>query len=183
VSAVRTPQSAQLGGDYGVAAEYRFTSRLRVRVGLVSSQKRYQAASSDYEAPAAWQWFPGNYQLDANCRITEIPVDVRFDVLRRPTYTLFGSLGVNSLLMRNERYSYDWTMNGNTFTKSAQVINGSNHFFGALNFAVGIERPLGARWALQAEPFWQMPLGGVGAGKVRLSSAGVDFSLKFNILR
>ncbi len=182
-SAVRTPQTAQLGGDYGLTLEYLLTPRLRVRAGLISSRKRYYAASSDYEAPANWQWFPGNYELDANCRITEIPLDVRFDVLRRPTYAVFTSVGINSLLMRNEQYSYDWTMNGQTFTKTAQVVNGSNHFLGVLNLSVGVERPIGGRWSAQVEPFWQLPLGGVGAGKVHLSSAGAAFSLKFGLIR
>lgn len=183
VSAVRTPQSAQLGGDYGLTLEYRFAPRLRVRAGLISSQKRYRAASSDYEAPAAWQWFPGDYMLDATCRITELPLDLRFDVLRRPAYAVFTSLGVNSLLMRNEQYSYDWTMNGQTFTKTARVVNGSTHFLGVLNLSVGVERPLGGRWSAQVEPFWQLPLGRVGAGQVRLSSAGAAFALKFGLIR
>jgi hypothetical protein len=182
-SAVRTPQTAQLGGDYGLTLEYLLTPRLRVRAGLISSRKRYRAASTDYEAPAAWQWFAGDYMLNANCRITEIPLDVRYDVLCRPTFALFTSLGVNSLLMRNEQYSYDWTMNGQTFTKSAQVLKGSNHFLGVLNLSVGVERPIGGRWSAQVEPFWQIPLGGVGAGHVHLSSAGAAFSLKFGLIR
>lgn len=183
VSAVRTAQSAQIGADYGLTLEYVLTPRLRVRAGLISSQKRYRAASADYESPAAWKWPMGDYMLDANCRITEIPLDLRFDVLRRPTYALFTSVGINSLLMRNERYSYDWTMNGQTFTKTAQVVNGSNHFLSVLNLSVGVERPIGGRWSAQVEPFWQLPLGGVGAGKVRLSSAGASFSLKFGLIR
>ncbi len=183
LSAVRTPQSAQLGGDYGLTLEYRLTNRLRVRAGVVSSYKRYRAASTDYQVPASWHWFAGDYTLDANCRVTEIPLDLRYDVLSRPTYTVFTSLGINSLLMRNECYSYDWTINGQTFTKTAQVLNGSNHFLRVLNLAVGIERPLGGRWSAQAEPFWQVPLAGVGAGQVRLSSAGLAFSLKFGLAR
>lgn len=184
LSAVRTAQTAQLGGDYGLTLDYRFTARLRVRVGLLSSQKRYHAASADYQIPADWQWNAGDYWLDANCRITEIPVDLRYDVLRRPTYAVFTSLGLNSLLMRNERYRYDLVVNGQPFTKEApRIINGSNHLLSVLNLAVGVERPLGPRWSLQAEPFWQVPLGEVGAGKVRLSSAGVFFSLKYGLLR
>ncbi|MVN74972.1 hypothetical protein GO988_01390 [Hymenobacter sp. HMF4947] len=183
VSAVRTAQTARLGGDFGLTVEYRLTPRLRVRTGLISSQKRYSAASSDYQAPASWQWFAADYQVDANCRITEIPLDLRVDVLRRHSYTVFASLGATSLLMRDERYSYDWMMNGQTFTKEAHVVKGSNSFLSVLSFSAGIERPLGARWALQAEPFWQVPLGGVGAGQVRLSSAGLSFSLKYSLFR
>jgi hypothetical protein len=182
-SGVRTAQTARLGIDYGLTLEYRFNSRLRVRAGLLSSQKRYLAASTDYDVPAAWQWYAGTYDLTASCRVTEIPLDLRYDVLHRPTYVVFTSLGLNSLLMRDERYSYDWSVNGQTFTKSAEVRKGSNHFLSVLNVSVGFEKPLGQRWSAQVEPFWQVPLGGVGAGKIRLTSAGASFSLKFGLLR
>lgn len=182
-SGVRTVQSAQVGADYGLTLEYLFSTRLRLRVGLLSSQKNYQAASTDYVAPATWQWQPGTYNLAASCRITEIPLDLRYDVRRRPTYAVFTSLGINSLLMRNERYSYDWVASGRTFTKSAEVVKGSTHFLSVLNLAVGFEKSLGQRWSAQVEPFWQFPLGGVGAGQVRLTSAGAAFSLKYGLLR
>jgi hypothetical protein len=182
-SGVRTAETARLGIDYGLTLEYRFSPRVRVRAGLLSSQKRYLAASTDYTAPAAWQWFAGTYDLTASCRITEIPLDLRYDVLQRPTYAVFTSLGFNSLLMRDERYSYDWTMNGQTFTKSAEVRKGSNHFLSVLNVSVGFEKALGQRWSAQVEPFWQFPLGGVGAGKVRITSAGAAFSLKYGLVR
>lgn len=180
---MRTPQSAQVGADYGLTLEYLFSTRLRVRVGLLSSQKNYQAASSDYAAPANWRWPTGPYDLRANCRITKIPLDLRYDVRRRPSYAIFTSLVVNSLLMRNERYGYKWELNGHAFSKSAEVVNGSNHFGSMLNVAVGFEKPLGQRWSAQVEPFWQVPLGGVGAGQVRLTSAGAAFSLKYGLVR
>jgi hypothetical protein len=182
-SGVRTTQSAQVGADYGLTLEYLFSTRLRLRVGLLSSQKNYQAASSDYAAPADWRWPTGPYDLRANCRITEIPLDLRYDVRRRPSYAIFTSLGVNSLLMRNERYSYNWQVNGHTFSKSAEVVKGANHFVSMLNVAIGFEKPLGQRWSAQVEPFWQVPLGGVGAGQVRLTSAGAAFSLKYGLVR
>jgi hypothetical protein len=182
-SAVRTAQSARLGGDVGLTLEYRFTNRLRVRTGLISSEKRYEALSTDYTVPASWQWYNSDYEVNGSCRITEIPIDLRYDVLSRPAYMVFASVGLNSLFMRDERYSYDWMQNGQTFTKEAHVVDGSHHVLSVLNFSAGVERKLGARWSGQVEPFLQLPLGGVGAGQVRLSSLGAAFSLKFGLFR
>jgi hypothetical protein len=182
-SAVRTAQSARLGGDVGLTLEYRFTNRLRVRTGLISSEKRYEALSTDYTVPASWQWYNSYYEVDGSCRVTEIPIDLRYDVLSRPAYMVFASVGLNSLFMRDERYSYDWIQNGQTFTKEAHVVDGSHHVLSVLNFSAGVERKLGARWSGQVEPFLQLPLGGVGAGQVRLSSLGAAFSLKFGLFR
>jgi hypothetical protein len=182
-SAVRTAESARLGGDIGLTVEYRFTNRLRVRTGLISSEKRYEAPSTDYTVPASWQWFNADYEVNGSCRITEIPIDLRYDVLSRPAYMVFASVGLNSLFMRDERYSYDWMQNGQTFTKEAHVVDGSHHVLSVLNFSAGVERKLGARWSGQVEPFLQLPLGGVGAGQVRLSSLGAAFSIKFGLFR
>lgn len=182
LSAVRTLQTAQLGGDLGLSLEYRLTSRLRMRASLIRSVKRYGAASADYTAPNSWGWRPGQYVVNGNCRITVLPVDLRYDVISRPTYALFASLGMNSLLMRNERYQYDYQVNGQTRTATARVENGANYPFSVLALSAGVERPLSARCLLQAEPFVQLPLGRIGAGQVRLSSVGLQFSLKYGLL-
>ncbi|UOG74113.1 porin family protein [Hymenobacter tibetensis] len=182
-SAVRRLETTGFGNDVGVRLEYRLTSRLRVRTGLTRSVKRYAVASTDYTIPASWTWRQGEYNVNADCRITEIPVDLRYDVVARPTYSVFASVGLTSLLMRYECYDYDFQVNGQTRTAVEKVFNGSNHTFGLLNLSGGVERALGSRWSVQAEPFLQLPLGEVGAGKVRLSSAGAAFSLKYGLLR
>jgi hypothetical protein len=182
-SAVRTLNTAQLGGNLGLTLEYRLTTRLRLRTGLVRSVKRYEAASSDYTPLPAWNWRPGNYEVYANCRITEIPLDLRYDVVSKPTYSVFAGAGLTSLLMRHEQYAYDYQVNGQNRTAAAKVVNGSNYAFGLFTISTGVERALGSRWSVQAEPFLELPLGSVGAGKVRLSSAGASFSLKYGLLR
>ncbi|MBC8082066.1 MAG: hypothetical protein H7Z21_02540 [Hymenobacter sp.] len=183
LSAVRMLRTARAGGNLGLTLEYRLTDRLRVRTGLIRSIKRYAAASSDYTPPPEWHWYSSDYEVNAHCRITEIPLDLRYDLVSRPTYTVFAGVGLTSLLMRNERYAYDYWLNGQPRTAAAKVRAGTNHVFGLLTVSGGVEHPLGGRWTGQAEPFWQLPLGGVGAGKVRLSSVGAAFSLKYGLGR
>lgn len=182
-SAVRRLETARFGNDLGVTLEYRLTSRLRVRASVIRSVKQYGAASSDYTIPASWPWRQGDYEVNANCRMTEIPLNLRYDVVSRPKYAVFASVGLSSLLMRYECYDYDYQVNGQPRTAVAEVYNGNNHAFGLLNLSGGVERPLGSRWSVQAEPFLQLPLGGVGAGKVRLTSGGAAFSVKYGLLR
>ncbi|WP_375437600.1 hypothetical protein [uncultured Hymenobacter sp.] len=182
-SAVRRLETARFGNNLGVTLEYRLTSRLRVRTALTRSIKNYGVASSDYTIPDSWQWWQGDYEVNADCRVTEIPVDLRYDVVSRPTYTVFAGVGLTSLLMRYECYDYDYQVNGQPRTAVEKVYKGKNHVFGLLNVSGGVERPLGSRWSVQAEPFLQLPLGSVGTGKVRLTSAGAAFSVKYGLLR
>jgi hypothetical protein len=182
-SAVRRLETARFGNDLGVTLEYRLTSRLRVRTSIIRSVKQYGVASTDYILPDSWGWRQGDYDVNAACRMTEIPVNLRYDVMSRPTYAVFASVGLSSMLMRYECYDYDFEVGGQTQTKVQKVYNGSNHPFGLLNLSGGMERTLGGRWSVQAEPFLQLPLGGVGAGKVRLASAGTAFSVKYGLSR
>jgi hypothetical protein len=166
-----------------VTVDYRFTPRLRVRSGLVRSVKRYAARGSDYYPPYGyWQASSPILALDANCRVTEVPLDLRYDVVKRPTYSLFISTGLTTLLMRNERYAYEYEKNGVLTTATWSLARGSNHAFGTLNLSGGVERVVGGRWSVQAEPFLKLPLGGVGFGQIRLRSAGVAFSVKYGLL-
>jgi hypothetical protein len=182
-SAVGEIKTARIGGDLGLSVEYRMTNRLRVRASVIRSVKRYGAKSYDYEAPAEWNWYPGNYEINANCRITELPLDLRFDVISRPTYSVFVSTGINTLLVRNERYNYDYQdQSGKTKTKAVCVEKDSQYPLSVVRLSAGVERQINTRWSLQTEPFVQLPLGNVGAGKVRLSSAGLLFSLKYGFL-
>ncbi|MCA8831573.1 PorT family protein [Hymenobacter pini] len=181
LSAVRTVGTARLGGDLGLTLEYRLSQRLRVRTGLIRSVKRYGAASTDYMAPSSWGWYMGDYDVNANCRITEIPLDLRYDFVRQPSYSVFASAGLTSLLMRNERYNYSYQLGGQTRIRTARVVNGQNHPFSVVNLTAGIEQFFGGRWAGQAEPYLQIPLGGVGAGKVKLSSAGLLLGIKYSL--
>jgi hypothetical protein len=120
--------------------------------------------------------------LNANCRITEVPLDLRYDIVVRPTYSLFLNAGLTTLFIRNERYAYEYEKNGILTTATWSLARGSNHAFGMLNLSGGVERAVSERWSVQAEPFLKLPLDGVGFGQVRLRSAGVAFSVKYGLL-
>jgi hypothetical protein len=87
--------------------------------------------------------------------------------------------------MQRERYTYPYTENyvPHFFDTDEYnpIINENRHFFSVLNLSMGYERSLSDRWSLQVEPYLKAPLSGVGAGKVKLTSAGVFFGLKYGL--
>ncbi|UOQ53199.1 hypothetical protein [Hymenobacter cellulosivorans] len=183
LSTVGWTKTTSPGSNLGVLVEYRFTDRLRLNVAAIRSVKRYVARGSDYTVPAGtWD---GNYTIDhvgAVCRIIDLPINLRYDVVYRENSSVFVSAGLTSLLMRDEQYAYDYEYYGKYYTRNWNVANGSNHWLSVVNLSAGYERDFGQRWSGQAEPFVKVPLGGVGFGKVKLSSAGVFFSLKYHLL-
>lgn len=181
-SAVLPSPSPRTGGTVGAVLEYRLTNRLRVRTGLLRSVKRYGARGSDYRPPATyWTWKTPIEAVDANCRILEIPLDFRYDLLPRETYSFYASAGLTSLILRNERYTYHYELNGQYLERTWSRPHGGNQALQMLRLAAGYERSVAPRWVLQAEPFVNVPLSGVGFGHMRLSSTGLLLGLRYGL--
>ena len=182
---VSTVQSAPLQSpllNMGVLVEYRLTSRLRLSTGLLRSAKQYQARREDYN----WEKYPraGTREftwVNAACTVLDVPLNLRYDVVARPNGRVFGAAGVSSFFMQREQYTYDYLENGQPAIWDRAVVNENQHLLSILNLSVGYERNLGTHWRLQAEPYLKLPLGGVGVGKVRLTSAGVFFGVKYEL--
>ncbi|MDO7874627.1 hypothetical protein Q5H93_07775 [Hymenobacter sp. ASUV-10] len=168
--------------NLGVLLEYRLTTRLRVNTGLLHSTKQYRARRQDYD----WSYYPrgatGTFEwVDGRCTILDVPVNLRYDVLARPRYQVFGSAGLSSLFMQHENYAYDYEYYGRLYRWESSFTNENQHWFSVLNLSAGYEHNLSQHWRLQVEPYVKMPLGGVGAGKVRLMSGGVFFGVKYGL--
>ena len=180
LSSVRSGPFTTPGSDVGLLAEYQLARRWHVSAGYLVATKRYVAEGADYRQSPGY-YIKGLQTVDANCRVIDIPLNLRYDVWQRPTQQVFVSAGLSSLLMRREDYTYHFDVAGQPQTSNWELLNGSRHFFQILNLSAGYERALGTRWSAQAEPFMKFPLNGLGFGAVRLSSAGIFFSLKFGL--
>ena len=184
LSAVRFARLMPPGQSVGLKVEYQLTSRLRINTGVLRTNQIFDANGADYYMPASTgtpgatlMWVAGTAQ------VLDIPLNLRYDLLVRPRYGLFASAGLSSVLMRDERYRYEFRVNGQLEEAEASQANGSQHLFSDFNLSVGYERPLGqGRWSAQVEPFVKLPLSGVGMGRVLVSSAGVQFALKYGLL-
>ncbi len=184
LSAVHPNRLAAPGPSVGMQLDYRLTRRWHLSTALLYTVKRYGAAGTDYTVPYALPHGWVIRDVDAVCRIIDIPLNVRYDLWQRPSYQLFASAGLSSLFMKREQYTYNYDpVYGRPIPSYAfEVDNGSRHLLKVLNLSAGYERRLGARWSAQAEAFAKLPLAGVGYGAVRLRSAGVFFSLRYGLL-
>jgi hypothetical protein len=180
VSTVRMADFQSPRPNLGIVLEYRILDRLRLSTGLLRGTKQYRAKHTDYD----WSHYPdaNMYKfdwVDASCTILDLPLNLRYDVLARPRYQVFGSTGLSTLFMQREAYAFDYEYYYRPYHWQREFVNENQHWFSVLNLSVGYERKLGQHWSLQAEPYVKIPLGGVGAGKVRLASGGIFLGLKY----
>ena len=167
----------------GMMLEYRFARRWSIQLGVIKSDKVYTATGEQYKWPEIWNSQKARpTEVAANCKVLDIPINIRFDVLEGRRSRWFVSSGVSSYKMMNERYDYTYPLHSYPKWMNWEGSTGS-YWLGVLNASVGVERQIGRNFSLQVEPFWKIPMAEVGFGKIRLQTSGIFISAKYRLSR
>ncbi len=167
-----------------IMLEYRFSRRLSVQAGVVRSVKLYAATGEQYQWPEAWNSQKVRpTEIGANCKVLDIPLNLRYDIVQRTKSRWFATSGMSSYVMLNEKY--DYTYPPHTYGIKWKTWEGStgNYWFGVMNLSLGFERQLGRHLSIQAEPYFKLPLAQVGMGKIKLNTSGVFISARYKLGR
>ena len=164
---------------YGAGVGYQISKKLSIRTGFYAGRKVYTADPGDYHPPNNfWTYYPNLENIEANCKVYDIPITVDYKISSDKKQSWFVSAGVSSLLMKEETYEYYFKPNNspNYITYTKTINNQNKHYFSVLNLSGGYTRVINKNISLQAEPYLKIALDGVGYGKVKLNSGGVLFS-------
>jgi hypothetical protein len=162
---------------YGAGLSYAL-NRFTIRTGFYAAKKVYSAKPNEYK-PANPLPNPGMlYQIDARCKVYEIPVSVAFNFGKAKNHSWFGAAGLSSYLMKEEDYDYIYKYpGGQPIVYNWGVKNENKHFFSVLSLSGGYTRKLSKSVSFSAEPYIKIPVTGIGLGNVKLNSGGVMFTL------
>jgi hypothetical protein len=180
ISAVDANKIGKVTVAYGGGFSYAVSKKLTVRTGFYLSKKIYSVNGYDYKMPAG---SIGNYQylqnVDANCKVYEIPIRIDYSFRKTKNHNWFISGGLSSYLMKRETYNYYYkTPSGQIYNKDWSISNKNKHFLSVLDISGGYQYSLNNQFAIVAEPYVNVPLTGIGAGKVKLNSGGILFTIK-----
>lgn len=167
------------GGGIG----YTFRDRLTIRTGFYSGRKIYSASADSYHPPASfYAYYPYLEKVDANCKVYEIPLFISYNFSRSSKNNWFASAGISSYLMKSETYNYfyKYSPTGSTLNKELRIENINKHYFSGLTLSGGYQQKITPHISLTVEPYFKLPLSGIGFGKVKLNSGGVLFSVGVN---
>lgn len=177
VSFIQLNKPGNITLAYGAGLSYSFAKRFTARTGFYFSKKIYSAEPDEYHMSGGVT-YPYLTGIDADCRVYEIPVSLSYNFIQKKKHSGFAGIGISSLLMKNERYDYNYkTPAGYTYKYSKEVSNENKHYFSVLTLSGGYQYQFNKRVSLQAEPYVKLPLSGIGLGKIDLNSAGILFSL------
>jgi hypothetical protein len=182
------PDISATGGDKlgkikllaGAGLGFTYKDRLTIRSGFYTGRKIYTSSPASYHPPANfWNYYPNLEKVDADCKVYEIPLSLSYHFGHSSKQNLFVSAGMSSYLMKKETYNYYYKYNtaGPTIEKKLTIQNKNKHYFSVLTLSGGFQKNIGRSIAVMVEPYYKLPLGGVGFGKVKLSSGGVLLSV------
>ncbi|WP_057936025.1 hypothetical protein [Algoriphagus resistens] len=176
LSGIKLNQVGKAGQAVGIGAEYFLRPRISVSSGVFYSFKPY-STEGGYQSGYGDQ--PD--RVIGECDILDIPLNLRFYPLEGKLQRVFASVGLSSYLMLKEHYELEYkdTGTGYPYTHEIDVKGANNHFFGVANFSIGYERKLAKQLSIQVEPYFKVPLNGVGEGDISLKSTGLFVGLKF----
>ncbi|MGB3465797.1 MAG: hypothetical protein WBA74_11020, partial [Cyclobacteriaceae bacterium] len=96
------------GFGTGLRFSYRILNKLHLNVGITKTNRIYNVNDrSDYSLP---RWLLDNQGwpegVEAKCNITEIPIGLRYDIIRNRSWTGYGMLSISTFLMDRELYDF-----------------------------------------------------------------------------
>lgn len=178
ISMVEVKKPGKVTLSYGVGLGYTFKNKLTIQTGFYVANKIYSADSSEYHPTGpVWIYYPYVNNIDANCKVFEIPVNLLYNFGKKGKHNWYAGAGISSVFMKSEVYDYSYDYFGQTYKDQTVIKNENQHNFSMLGLTAGYQYNISNRVSLSAQPYVKLPLKGIGFGKVELKSGGVLMNL------
>ena len=162
-----------LSSNVGLLASYSLSRKLSITSGLIYAKKLY-----NYKGLTTGTYGKSPLEVDADCRVLDVPLNLNYQLLRRRNFSLTVQSGLSSYFMLYERYKYiDGQPGGPQEVSILQVKNQNQHLFGVANFSISFEQKISRQFSIGVQPFYKLPLTGIGVHDANLQSKGVSFSV------
>jgi hypothetical protein len=122
-------------------------------------------------------------RVQSKISVLEIPINLKYDVLKVKKGNLFVSGGISSYILTNEKNQYQASMNGNNETMTGNYPEHQNYFAAAANVSAGYECRAGKNASLRIEPYFQIPIKTIGMGSMHVVSTGVRLGITIPVIK
>jgi hypothetical protein len=183
ISTVKFQKFSEVGLQAGVLLGYAVSNRFAIEAGALWGRKNYNSDGRHFNKNKLY--LPPNTRLVAlngYCRMIELPMTLRYLFSEGKKQSFFAAAGISSYLMQSENYDYDYLYLSSGYVaryhKSYQ--NQSRNWAGVMQLSAGFLHKLGGVGQLRVEPYYAVPLKGIGYGELPLSSFGLRVGITSN---
>lgn len=181
ISTVKFQRFSKVGFQAGVMVGYALSDRLAVEAGALTSQKHYFSDGKHYKSSYYAPSYAKLLTVDGNCRMIELPLAMRYTFSKKKKGAFFATAGIASYIMQGEDYNleYLYPSSGNIATHNYKYTDKDQYWLATLQLSVGYSTKLGSLSNLRLEPYYALPLKGMGHGRLPVSSFGLRFGVTF----
>ncbi len=178
ISFVKFQKASAPGYGLGIMGGYHFKNGISLETGLLYDKKNYYTKGEYFDTKdLPYLQYVNLLSANGNCNMWEIPVNIKYDFNSQKKHNFFVTAGLSSYLMNKEFYNFKYEKNGVAGEKGYDYYHSSQNWFSVLNLGGGINIKTSDRYFLQVQPYYKIPILGVGKGNLSLSSAGINLSL------
>jgi hypothetical protein len=178
ISTVKFYKTSKVGYSLGLMLGYQVSRKITIEAGALWDRKNYYAAGNYLDT--SYFQLPSHSivsKVNGYCDMIEIPLNVRYDLITRPGHSWFVSAGLSSYLMSKEDYDVNYDRYGVSYLKDYSYNNSSKDWFAIMNISAGYKTSISKHTTVSFAPYIKLPLGGVGVGKLPITSTGVYISI------
>lgn len=164
------------GLNIGFLGGYRFGRNFSLETGLLLSQKFYSTSGDFFSKKLIGPAMPPSMkvkEVDGSTRVIEMPVSLRYDILKNKKQNFFSSAGFSSYLVDKESNRYHTSLNGIEEMAYATYKNNRSYFASSINLSIGYEQNIGKKNTIRFQPYIQLPVKGIGVGDLQVMSTGL----------
>lgn len=175
------------GEAAGLMLHYRAFDRWGITVGALHNTKKYWGRGNEYRPPRGyWKALTNGIvpdRIDGTCAMYEIPVSVTFDVVQTKRSRLFVGAGLSSYFMRNEEYYYKFDDPNPGAVTGWSGDKPRTLWFGIGTISAGYDFRATRSLSFGVEPYFKVPLEGIGWADVDLYSTGLMFAARYHFMK
>ncbi len=175
-SFVQKQGTSKLGGAYGLIGGYKMNNTFSAEIGLIRAHKNYHTSGQFFSREnLKLKNSTTIEELNAYNKVTTIPVSVRVNFHgKKQQGQFFATAGAATYLIHEESYDYTLNKAGNMADVNRHYNKGETRVFSNVVFSTGYEKKMNANGSLRVEPYYSIPVKGVGVGNVSLSTVGLN---------
>jgi hypothetical protein len=115
--------------------------------------------------------------LSGYSTLTEFPLSLKYNFKPSKEGNFFAAVGLISYVVHQEKYDYILDKNNTVYSVSKTPIVPTTDFFSNVSISGGYESKLGSLCSFRVEPYYRIPLKGIGIGSLPITSMGLNIGI------
>jgi len=179
INSVKGFSQNKVGTNAGLLLTVGVARKWSVTTGAIYADKPYLTDFANYAT--TYKFGTNPQSVSASCIVLDIPINVGYQVYNKGVNKFSLGTGLSSYFMLRENYTFNYAGGYPGGPTTYNVRNRNQHIMGVLNLNATYQREISSKFGVAVQPYYKVPLTGIGVGQVNLKSAGVAVGVTWNI--